>query len=1009
MTATHDLDLCVVLNAHREGALAAPTHAALGRMLGRAREAGLAVEVVAVLDRGDEPTRSMLREALGPSGTIGTEAARTRLVEVDHGDLGLARNAGVAAGEAPVVTVVDSDNLPDEHWLERAHETVRAHAEPVVVHPACVVTFGSRPTYWPLVPSTDPGFRPGLLAALNYWDAFCMAPREVFEQVPYVATARLGVGPEDWHWNTMTLHRGVPHVLAPRTVLFYRVRDDGLMAGHRRDGVVLPPTPLLRDASIAGGRTVPADEPLDRTALLAAGRRVVRSLLPDSARDLPDLDAVRRGGTSAPDDELDVPQYRLRHADLRTLPDEAAREHFQQHGRAEGRSGRLTPTELRAIAPERFHPDHYRLLNPDLADLTAAEAVTHYLVAGREEPRRARLSNDDVAALAPPLFDPDDYRLLNPDLGDLDGAVAAASHFVQHGLAEGRLARLTDAEREAVAEQQAPWLRAAWAAAHELEALVGPVSDAPLPTHGLGWSRRHVPFAAAYWDLAVRLPDRAGVVVVAPSAAPAADELERRRADGSTDAPVVLLTTGPAGSGHGAPEAVVVVEAGRAADEAGVAPAERGRLLATLLVQAGPRTVVAIGPEADVLAGHRRALEPTTSLVLRRDPLLAFYASDETVALLEGPPDAVVHLASGTFGYSNFGDVLQLKGAIALWRRHGRREPVLLLDAAALTASRSVDDLRATYACRHVVLAVRGGGEPPSGTRRVPGLPGGARAHMVGGGYLNATWGSGVLELFEAYFSTVGVSDLLVSGMQLDEAVVPELRAFCDRWRPVLWGARDGRSLTLAREVAGDRARLSFDDLIEMLDAWAVEPPGRDAATAPALRLGVHLNTSGYVGESAVAARMVQAVAGLTASRPVAVTLVQAYDDERPDVRDTLSSWEAFGAPVRATRLQVVDIAVASLHWQPGDPPPVEVVGDLRQLDLALVSSYHTAMLLHRLGVPTFLLTENAYYAQKAEVFGQPPTVEAFLQDPPARPPAFADERAARADWLREIEPFLRG
>jgi len=202
---------------------------------------------------------------------------------------------------------------------------------------------------------------------------------------------------------------------------------------------------------------------------------------------------------------------------------------------------------------------------------------------------------------------------------------------------------------------------------------------------------------------------------------------------------------------------------------------------------------------------------------------------------------------------------------------------------------------------------------------------------------------------------------------------------------------------------------MSFDDLIEMLDAWAeggTDAP-RTAAGAPAL--GLHLNTSGYVGESAIAERALSALEKLGTDGPTPrITLVQAYDDVRSDVRDTLSSWEAFGETARLTRLDVVDIATASLTWQPGTPAPRDVVAALRGLDLAVCSSYHTTMLLHRLGVPAYLLTENEYYTHKAEVFGQVASVEEFLAEP-TQVADFADEMAARAAWNAEIEPFLHG
>ncbi len=85
-----------------------------------------------------------------------------------------------------------------------------------MVHPEYLVIFEGRTEVWPQPSSED--IRPENFYDRNYWDTFCLASREIFEQLPYAATPRdSGFGPEDWQWHAETVHRGVPHLSAAGT------------------------------------------------------------------------------------------------------------------------------------------------------------------------------------------------------------------------------------------------------------------------------------------------------------------------------------------------------------------------------------------------------------------------------------------------------------------------------------------------------------------------------------------------------------------------------------------------------------------------------------------------------------------------------------------------------------------------------------------------------------------------------------------------------------------------
>ena len=57
-----------------------------------------------------------------------------------------------------------------------------------MVHPEQLFIFEGRVELWPQMSSEGPITRAENFYDRNYWDAFCLASREVFEQNPYVGT-----------------------------------------------------------------------------------------------------------------------------------------------------------------------------------------------------------------------------------------------------------------------------------------------------------------------------------------------------------------------------------------------------------------------------------------------------------------------------------------------------------------------------------------------------------------------------------------------------------------------------------------------------------------------------------------------------------------------------------------------------------------------------------------------------------------------------------------------------
>ena len=244
-------DISVILTAHHQGLLAGPSLASMAAASDDARQHGLSVEVIAVLDRADPLTRDMLAGAAQPDW---------QLIETEFSDIALARNGGVAEATGHFVAFLDADDLWGYNWLTAAHHFCRDLEQPTIVHAEVVVFFGdSRTIVWQ-PDSTEAGFDPGFLRIGNYWDALCFLPRRIALDHPFVANdLAAGYGHEDWHWNCLTLAAGIHHRPAPGTVHIKRRRGGSQSARcAERDAIPWPAaTQLYSWADEWAARTPP--------------------------------------------------------------------------------------------------------------------------------------------------------------------------------------------------------------------------------------------------------------------------------------------------------------------------------------------------------------------------------------------------------------------------------------------------------------------------------------------------------------------------------------------------------------------------------------------------------------------------------------------------------------------------------------------------------------------------------------------------------------------------------
>ena len=237
-------DLSLILNLHNETRYLARTLRSSEAAVRFAARAGIATELVVVLDRPAAETQAWMAQYQADCFTA------IRSIVVDNGSLGPSRVDGVAIAQGEYVTLADGDDLISFNLLSAAMLTARAAGPETIVVPEYVMEFGDR--HYVTSYYGDPAV--GALQALfsHPFNSRIMIRRDRFEAIG-CRDIPLGTGYayEDWHFNSEALARGMRFATAPDTVLFYRRRPSSLSAGSRTISVGhIPPTTLAEPETV---------------------------------------------------------------------------------------------------------------------------------------------------------------------------------------------------------------------------------------------------------------------------------------------------------------------------------------------------------------------------------------------------------------------------------------------------------------------------------------------------------------------------------------------------------------------------------------------------------------------------------------------------------------------------------------------------------------------------------------------------------------------------------------
>jgi glycosyltransferase involved in cell wall biosynthesis len=233
------IDVSLILNLHREGGYVLRTLMSLKEANAFARVHNISVELVVVLDRADEQTRSALRQSDLSS------FQRKQIIETDFGSPCMARNLGCEMTLGKYISFCDGDDLISFNAIAAMYYSAEQRGPKTVLFPEWHVSFGKCYHFTQFVdlkyvtPLSFIDIHP-----YTYKAFFCRTACDL-TKFPDVRNP-VGYAYEDWHFNSELVANGFDLRVVEDTILFYRQKSDGVFSQHNMLSVrTIPPSKLF--------------------------------------------------------------------------------------------------------------------------------------------------------------------------------------------------------------------------------------------------------------------------------------------------------------------------------------------------------------------------------------------------------------------------------------------------------------------------------------------------------------------------------------------------------------------------------------------------------------------------------------------------------------------------------------------------------------------------------------------------------------------------------------------
>lgn len=228
------IDLTVVVTAHKEGLLAHKTMCCVFENLKKLEDNGYSAEIIIHIDNGDEDTKRYYSRY--------KKEQNIKIFQNSFGDTGSSRNFAAQKASGKYIAFFDGDDLVSDNWLETAIKILENSKNEIIVHPEAVLTFGLDLEYNVLTiqkPSCDKDEDTRILLGENRWCSMVAMKTSTALNNPYPALT-LGYGHEDFVFDIETVYKKIKHVIAKKTVLFYRRSDKSRLSTSNQDNATIP-------------------------------------------------------------------------------------------------------------------------------------------------------------------------------------------------------------------------------------------------------------------------------------------------------------------------------------------------------------------------------------------------------------------------------------------------------------------------------------------------------------------------------------------------------------------------------------------------------------------------------------------------------------------------------------------------------------------------------------------------------------------------------------------------
>jgi hypothetical protein len=232
-------DVALVVNLHRARPYLARTMLSIEEAVLFAQAEGVRIQLVLVLDRPDGSTSDWIGR-YDCAAFDGHE-----IITVDYGSLGPARNDGLRAARGEFVMLLDDDDLISFNLIVECLRIARKEGPRCIVIPQYVVNFGPGSQLAKYSGSDD--ISPLALISDHPYVSRIFAHSSIRDALLFADVPRGGAYAfEDWHFNATAYALGYRFRIARDTILFYRLRSDGLSRLARIESLnQIPPSPLF--------------------------------------------------------------------------------------------------------------------------------------------------------------------------------------------------------------------------------------------------------------------------------------------------------------------------------------------------------------------------------------------------------------------------------------------------------------------------------------------------------------------------------------------------------------------------------------------------------------------------------------------------------------------------------------------------------------------------------------------------------------------------------------------